>query len=87
MNFQRDLQALLASADEANRREAELVKEMLSILGGWAAAKSNNTEQLRQRIARLGGQPSQPLPSWPPQQQPTTEWPSILRQQQGAGMN
>lgn len=86
MNFERDLQALLASADEVNRREAALVKEVLSILSGWAAAKSNNTEQLRRRIANLGGAASQPqqLPNGqiPPA---NGEWPAILRQQ--AGMN
>lgn len=63
MNFERDLQALIQSADEVNRQEIELLKEVLGVLGGWAVAKANNTAVLRERIARLAALPQQqPLP-------------------------
>lgn len=86
MPFERDLQGLIASADEVNRREVELIREVVGILGSWAAAKANNTEQLRKRIAELAMPRQQPLP-YPSNQQGGADARVAINNLRGQGVN
>ena len=61
-SFEQQLQGLLASSLHINKSENDLVGEILSVLGGWAAAKQRNSDVLRQRVAALSQQPAHPLP-------------------------